>query len=144
GHDLAEDRQRVRRWVGPGQLVDLVADLDGGAVALEAFLGRRPLCGQTLGLAGLLEQRASLGEGRVGSCPSLASAGEGVAVALELVESGLPLFDDLARPIDRLLGNLEPPRVFVAALRQVAERTVEPLLGGRGATVGAADRCLQA
>ena len=129
-------------WV-LARLLDLEVDLDRLAVALVALVRRVALGHQPLGLAGLLEQAAPLGEGGLGLGPAVAGAGQRVAVALELGEGQLALVERRVRLLDRLLGELEPAGVAIAPRVQLVERLVELLAGPAGAPVGAADRRLQ-
>ena len=79
--------RRTGSACGDGWLVsrvgDLVARRDGLAVALEALPGNLALRDEPLGLAGLLEERAALGERRLHLGPALAGEDEPVPVALE-------------------------------------------------------------
>ena len=73
------------------EIVDLGGDIDGLAVALEPLRRRIALGLDALGLAGLLQQAAPLGEGRLGVGPTLSRARQRVAIALELGERQLAL-----------------------------------------------------
>ena len=70
--------------------------------------------------------------------------GHRVTVAFELGERQLALVECRLSLRDRLLGDLEPARVPVAAGAQVMERPVELLARAARSAVGAADRGLEA
>src|SRR6185503_5831886 len=86
---LAERGQAVRRRVRGLELLDLVADLDRGAVALEALPGLVALGDQALREPGLLQHRSLLVELRLRHGPVVAGLREAVAVLLQLVQGGL-------------------------------------------------------
>ena len=94
--------RRTGSGFGDGWVVasggDLLVDLDGLAVALVALLGGVALGHEPLGLAGLLEQAAPLGQRGLGVGAPLASGRQGVAVALELGQRQLALLDRRLRP----------------------------------------------
>ena len=92
--------RRTGRAFGEGWLeasaATSIAHLDGLAVALVALLRRVAFGDEALGLAGLLEEGAALGERGLGLGPPLAGGRQAVAVAFELGEGEVALFD--ARP----------------------------------------------
>ena len=140
---LADDRQRIRRRVGSGQMGDRGSDLDRFAVPLESLARALPFGHQPLGLAGLLEEAPPLDECGVRVGPTFAGARQGVAVALQLGECQLTGLDGRGRRRDGALGDLEASGVLVALGRQLVERAVELLLRASRAAVRAADGRLQ-
>ena len=67
--------------------------LDRLTEPLEALLGGDALCRQPLGLTSLLEQRPAFREIGVGCRAALPRSGQRVAVALQLGQGELTLFD---------------------------------------------------
>jgi hypothetical protein len=121
----------------------LVGHRDGLAIALEPLLGVDALGGEALGLASLVEERASLGEGRVGLRAALERARQRVAVVLQLGEQELALLDRPFGLLDGVLGHLQAAGVLGALRVQVEERPLELAPGARGAAIGPADRGLE-
>ena len=142
-HALADDRQRVRRWVGLRQRVELGGDLDRFPETVVPLLGGDPFRGEPLGLAGLLEHAPAFGQALVRIGASLAGARQGVAVLLQLGEGQLALLDRHRRRGHGLLGDLEMARVLVALGRQAVQGALELLLRQARAAVGAADARLE-
>ena len=136
-------RDGDRRRVAGLELDELVADDDGAAVPLVALLRPVPFRDEALGLAGLLQQRAALGEGLLGLGAALAGEGQGVPVPLEAGEPLLAGAEAGGDVGDRVLGDLEPARVLGAARAQALEGALELLLGPARAAVRAADRRLE-
>ena len=140
----AEHGERRGRWVRPVELGDLVADDDGGPVALVALLRLGLLGVEPLGLARLLEHRPPLRERGLGLGPPLAGDGQRVAVPLEAAERVLARLE-LGRGIGhRVVRDLEAARVLRPLRLERVQRAVQLLAGAARAAVGAADRRLEA
>ncbi len=139
----AQDRQRVRRGMRPGQDRDLGRDIDRLAIALVLLARGVTFGAEPLGLAGLVEQAAPFGQRGFGLGPTVPRGGQRVAVPLELGQRQLALVERDLRLLDGLLGDLEASRVALAPRRQVVERLVELLAGPARAPVRAADRRLE-
>src|SRR5688572_16276475 len=123
---------------------ELFGCLDGLAEALESLLGGDPLACQALGLASLLEQRATFREVRVGCGATLPRPGQRVPIALQLGQGELALLNCGLLLADAILGDLEPAGVLGALGAQIEDRPFELPLGKRGPAVRPADRGLEA
>jgi len=99
--------------------------LDRLAEALETFLRGEALGAQPLRLAGLFEDRAAFGEIAVRGGPTVAGAGQGVAIVFQLVQGELALLDGGLGPSDRLFGELEAAWVLGPFRVQVVEGPLE-------------------
>jgi hypothetical protein len=114
-------------------------NLDALAEALEALLGGHPFRGQSLAHARLLEQRATLDQDAVRLGPTVAGAGQDVAITLELCQRMLTLLDGGPGLVDRFFGDLQPARVLGTLGVEVEQRPLESPFRPRGSAVDARD-----
>ncbi len=127
-----------------GERLELGGDLDRLPVALVALGRRGSLGADPLGLAGLVEKAAPLGQGGLGCGPVVVCGRQGVPVMLELGQGRFALFEGRPGLVHGLVGDLERARVALALGGQVVERPIELAARAAGAAIGAADRGLQA
>ena len=105
-----QHRQQHRRRVRGVQHLELVPQRDGRLVPLESPARGVTLAGQPLRLAGLLEQRPTLGQRPVRLGPPVTGRGQRVAVPLQADETVLPRAEPDLAISDRVLRDLEPSR----------------------------------
>ena len=138
-----DDRQWVRGRMCRSQAGQLLVDLDRLPEPLVAILCGVTLAGQALGLACLLEHAPPLGEDGLGLRSSFQRARQRIAVAGELGQRQISLFEGLARLGRFGFGDLQAARVLLALGREVVERPLQLPFRTARATVATADRRLE-
>ena len=119
---------------------------DRGAVALEPLLGGVALRDQPLGLAGLLEHRAPLDEGRRRPRRGARARRDSVSRSRSSWARAISPCSELAARVGRRASSatLSRPGFLAPSRLQLVDRPLELLPGAGRAAVGAADRRLEA